>query len=739
MTTPKDGKLIAQSINELRKSAELARHRNCIVLSGDLQWCNAISEEIVDYSQNDGSVDAWPRHQDIIKVSTNNTGVRSKTTKSIDYNLVRNYLGQEFDIVVFDCHGKFSADALGIIGGTIRAGGILVLIVPDLSHWGEDISSPLLYIKRFKSILTSEKHNICIRQNQPFTKISTQKNIVSAPISFRDQENAIEAVEKTISGQRRRPAVLISDRGRGKSAALGIAARNLLLQNTKQSIDISKSNLQIAVTGFNRQSVETVFQHAGVGNSNSTPNLKFYSADKLTSKKRKCDLLLVDEAASIPVHLLEAILKNYSRIAFASTVHGYEGTGRGFVLSFSKLLDQYTRGWKTTKLESPIRWASNDPLEALLFELLVLDADINSLEDDASCFSSLPENATVELLSRESLSQDNSLLKEVFGLLSQAHYRTKPSDLQNLLDNSENRLLRVSHCNQTIAVVHVVLEGNLESALSKSVWKNQRRPKGHLIPEILSAQLGFYEAASLKIARIVRIVVHPQRRRRGFGSMALQEIEQILAQEIDMLGTTFSVSTDTLSFWLKNQFQPVRIGLTTSANTGHRSCTLLKSFSDNADNLQTKAVRQLSNNFGIQLATDLNSLDADIAIAIIRSVDDQKLLLHNYLETLHQKEFDDLLCFAYFGRNPDGMNVTLSKVVRVILSCHDNGLDQDMEEVLVQGVLQRRPWNKANTSSLGSVKNQGTLQNITQLRNTIRISLENFNSERTSQRLMHYS
>ena len=734
MTIPQTGRLITQSISDLRKAARPARHRNCIVLSGDLKWCDALSEEIAEHPQRNMSGDV--EQQNIIRISSENPGETSRKFTTIHHNLARKYLGQEFDIVIFDCHGSFSADALGIVGGTIRAGGLLILIVPDLSIWGENVSSPSPYTKRFKHILASDKHTICIRQDQPLPDMSVEKNRVPAPVSLLDQEIAVKAVEKVFTGQRRRPAVLVSDRGRGKSAALGLAARNLLLQKKNKNKNKNKDKTKIVVTGFNRQSVETVFKHGGPDNPASS--LKFYPAEKLARKKRKCDLLLVDEAASIPIHLLENILQKYSRIAFASTVHGYEGTGRGFILSFSKLLNQHTRGWKTTRLESPIRWSVDDPLESLLFKLLLLDAEIRPLEQRVSLTDFLPQTSKAELISSESLIQDNLLLQEVFGLLSQAHYRTRPSDLQNLLDNSANRLLRISCQNQTTAIIHVVIEGGLGNEMEKSVWQNQRRPKGHLIPEILSAQLGFGEAASLRIARIVRIVVHPELRRRGFGSMALQAVERIFTKEIDMLGTTFSASTDTLSFWLSNRFQPVRIGVAKSANTGHHSCTLLKSLSDGAETIQHEAARRLSTNIGIQLSRDLNTLDYEIAIAIIRNTDDHKTPPRDYLQTLHQREYDDLFCFGYFGRNPDGMISVLCSFVRVILSCRDNGLDQEMEALLVQRVLQNREWKKCITVAQSSAINQGKTQGMIQLRNIIRTSLEKFDSERTARRLTHY-
>lgn len=44
--------------------------------------------------------------------------------------------------------------------------------------------------------------------------------------------------------------------------------------------------------------------------------------------------LIVDEAAAIPGPLLRQLVTRFPRTLLTTTVQGYEGTGRGFLLKF---------------------------------------------------------------------------------------------------------------------------------------------------------------------------------------------------------------------------------------------------------------------------------------------------------------------------------------------------------------------------------------------------------------------
>jgi N-acetyltransferase 10 len=98
------------------------------------------------------------------------------------------------------------------------------------------------------------------------------------------------------------------------------------------------------------------------------------------------DLLIIDEAAAIPLPVVKKMLGKCPAF-ISSTVHGYEGTGRSLSLKLIKQLktaamqDKGFGGefpFKEVKMEEPIRYSTNDPIERWLYDLLLLDVSDSS-------------------------------------------------------------------------------------------------------------------------------------------------------------------------------------------------------------------------------------------------------------------------------------------------------------------------------------------------------------------------
>ena len=699
----------------LKQQAASANHRSGVVLAGEQGWGTATACELL--APYAGKAVLW-----IADCAP--TGYRS--ARSCE---VKRHLGTDLDVVVFDAHAGFNPDALGAIGGTIRGGGLLVLLTPALGDWPDfddpeyqricadghnPVKPPGHYLRR---VVLTIRHSpqIVVFEQGSIPSVPESTNHVTA-VKFThpsygsaDQQNAVEKIKHVVNGQRKRPLVLVSDRGRGKSASLGLAAGLLF----EQGLD------KIVVTGYNRRSVDQVFIHARRLFPAADRCLHFMPADQILQQQPEVDLLLVDEAAAIPLHLLQSLLTMYPRIVFASTVHGYEGTGRGFMLRFGEFLDGATRGWKKIWLQTPLRWAVDDPVERFLFDLLLLNAEparIKSVAFDQG-------RCQVEAVSQSRLAADNSLLTDLFGLLVMAHYRTRPYDLRHILDGNNLAIYRLMQGRQNIGVVVVSHEGDFDETLTRQIWSGCRRPRGHLLPQILTMHLGLRDAARQKTARIMRIVIHPDFRQQGAGSFVLAWLSRRYCDQVDMIGASFGVSPDLLRFWSHAGYRTVRIGLNRSQYSGAHACLVLKGLTIQGLVTESRAGQNFSENFPLQLKTVLSRLDPRIVMLAYQSMQES-----SSLDQMNDLAFADLVVFGFGQRNLDTVLAALTRLAEYcLIHRQQQCLDEQQVRLLVEHILQGKDWHEC-TALEG---HQGRADGIALMRQSIRDVLRHELPEKT--------
>jgi tRNA(Met) cytidine acetyltransferase len=499
-----------------------------------------------------------------------------------------------------------------------------------------------------------------------------------------DQHNAVEAVMHVVTGHRRRPVVLISDRGRGKSSALGIAAARLLKAG-KQQILVTAPSQKATGALFAQAARLLPGVEAGKGLLHlDQASIGYVAPDQLLQYPQTADLLLVDEAAAIPTPLLEALLDHYPRIAFATTVHGYEGTGRGFALRFRKVLEQRFPQWREVRLESPIRWAPGDPLEEWLFRALALNA---APAPDELIRHTQVEQCTCEALDRDRLVQHEADLTDLFGLLVLAHYRTTPFDLRHLLDGPNLHVFALRSRGRIVATALLAMEGGFDATTAHAIWAGYRRPRGHLLAQSLAAHVGLEDGACLCGGRIIRIAVHPVLQQRGLGSRLVQEILQFSqVNKLDYLGSSFGATTELLRFWGKNHFQPVRIGLRRSASSGAQSVIMLQPITPAGERIFDTAKARFQRQLPQLLADPLQGMDAELAAM---------LLAHSQpVSDLPFDAFDwlDLIGFAFAQRAYETCLTSLESLSLQALA--DSLPESAQSRLLVMRVVQHRDWTE---------------------------------------------
>lgn len=494
-------------------------------------------------------------------------------------NKFQTALGQEYDSLVFNAFSGLHPDAFGAAAGTLLAGGVMLLLCPPLADWpayadpdlvryvaqpelAERLDSP--FLRRFVRQLQQDDTVLVWQQGAPFPSLPS---LSSTPWqAARDRQGCLNIQQRHALAQMlycartRTPLVLTADRGRGKSSLLGLAAHRLL-----------QSGLKVLLTAPNRHAPAQALHQC------ASP-LRFVAPDALLAEQPAADILLIDEAAAIPVPLLLALAKRYCCL-FASTEHGYEGTGLGFQLKFQPMLTTLSPGWRKVHLNTPARWSPRDPLEPLVFRLLALDAPpvAPALATSVHSMSSEADPPGYRWVTREMLLADEPLLRQLFGLLTLAHYQTRPSDLRHLLDAPELRLAVTFQGDIPVAVALVIQEGPLPAALSQGVWRGQRRPRGHLLPQSLAFHGGIAQACQYSYQRVMRIVVHPHCQQQGIGSRLLHWLQQHLSQQTrcDFIGTSFGASPSLLVFWQHNGFKAVRLGQSRDGVSGLHAVMML--------------------------------------------------------------------------------------------------------------------------------------------------------------------
>ncbi len=597
-------------IDELLELASNNGHRLPLMITGTDSWTQAALEQIVE------TVEV----QDPLLISTRELAGLEPTER-------RRLLGDECGLLIFDLWSRPDVNTMAAASGCLRRGGLLVMLAPPAKEWADYFNSaegnPEFFWQHLLRVVEESPELACVSQQDGVQWPSSLSAISSSDSSLptSDQMAAMAKVRRVLHGHRRRPLVLRADRGRGKSALLGLCSAEFLQENQGD----------IVLTAPRRDAVSAVFKHAreALGldaNDNivyGDSSLHFFAPDHLLREMPEARIVLVDEAAAIPPAILEHILKAYSRVIFSTTVHGYEGSGRGFSIRFGAALDALTPQWQRFDLQEPIRWSEGDPLEKLVNRAFMLDADIGDVSLDDH------DDLKVESLDKLTLFQDESLLREVFGLLVVAHYQTSPADLQQLLDSPASSVHIVREAGGALLAAALVLEeGGIPEDWLDAVQQGERRLQGHLFPQSLVYHLGLDAALSLRCARVSRIAVHASCRRQGIGRFLLDAIENIALEEgLDYIGSSFSADKEVLPFWLGADYLPLRLGIRRDPCSGGHALLVAKPLSAEAAALIDVACTKFGEYFPLQLRETFQQLEWQLALILLNSRERQPELM----------------------------------------------------------------------------------------------------------------
>ncbi|HFE3558958.1 TPA: tRNA(Met) cytidine acetyltransferase TmcA [Enterobacter hormaechei] len=538
-----------QLVNQLQRTG----HRRLVVLSGDESW--TLSQAIILRNTLLGD---W-------------LWLEENPSKAIS-----GLLGREYLHAVFDARRGFDVSAFAALSGTLRAGSLLVLLVPPLADWAakpdgdsvrwSDSAEPIAtphFVHHFCRTLAADADAIVWHQHRPLSLPVPPNLPVWQPASGEPQREQAEILDALLT----MPAGVVAvtaPRGRGKSALAG------MLLNSVQG--------RAVVTAPAKGATDVIARFAG-------EQFHFMAPDALLASTPEADWLIVDEAAAIPGPLLEKLASRFPRVLLTTTVQGYEGTGRGFLLKFCA----HFSGLRRYTLSTPIRWAAGCPLERIVANALLFD--------DALLDHKPEGEVRLTSLAPEMWESDPARVARVYELLCAAHYRTSPLDLRRMMD-APGQHFAVAHAGVDIAgALWLVEEGGLTPQLSRAVWAGFRRPRGNLVAQSLAAHGGSPLAATLKGRRVSRIAVHPHRQREGIGQRLIRS-----ASGEDYLSVSFGYTHELWRFWQQCGFVLVRMGSHREASSGCYTAMALLPLSE--------AGRQLCEQAHQRLCRDMRVLSA---------------------------------------------------------------------------------------------------------------------------------
>ncbi|KAK9313007.1 GNAT acetyltransferase 2-domain-containing protein [Lipomyces starkeyi] len=408
-----------------------------------------------------------------------------------------------------------------------------------------------------------------------------------------DQARAVTTFIDAIAEKTLRSTVtLTAGRGRGKSAAMGLAVAAAVSHGysnifiTSPSPENLKTLFEFIFKGFDALGYDEHLDYDILQSTDPEFNKAIVRVNIFRSHRQtiqyirpsdalvlgQAELVVIDEAAAIPLPLVRKLIGPYL-VFMASTINGYEGTGRSLSLKLIQQLREQSRtisvkkdnssainssaivdrsGKESTRfkdspsgigsrilreisLNEPIRYAPGDPVENWLNKLLCLDATLPQSISSAGGKKTFPHPTECQLyyVNRDTLFSYHPVsevfLHRMMALYVASHYKNSPNDLQLLSDAPAHQLFVLlppteendNRLPEPLCVVQVALEGEISRQSIMNNLNRGQRAGGDLIPWIVSQQFQDSEFGTMSGARVVRIATHPEYTKMGYGSRAI--------------------------------------------------------------------------------------------------------------------------------------------------------------------------------------------------------------------------
>ncbi len=740
------------------------RHRRMIVFEGDenkaeaagvLMACAAdvladvrdrsITILYVTDSLKEGTYarERYEAFMDVVETFSEEAGFEVEV-EALTFAGSRRALGTTWDLMVMDLSYDLDPDAIGRLVETVRGGGLIALLTPPFERWRNMwtafhkalVTPPYTldhvgkrfnrrFIRKLREhdgiwiVNTDEWTSDPEPSDEPELEVEVKKREkpdleppedatlpeeVYDMCATEDQFKALEVFDEFLDSEGKTAYILTADRGRGKSALLGLAIAGAC---------VSRDDVEdVVVTAAEPENVAVLFEfllkaldELNVNydvEKDDDGNVVYVEGDGFIVEYERpseaadieCDLMVVDEAAAIHVPILHRFLDVNDRVVYSSTIHGYEGAGRGFSVRFLQSVRRRPDVRLVEfKMHEPIRYDPGDPVERWLFDTLLLDAEPAELEDeDLDAVRKLEvelEKPDLRYWFEDPDGEDE--LRQFIGIYVMAHYRNRPSDVMVLADapHHEAYALKTS-TGKIVTALQVAREGTIPRDVIVKMRRGYR-PPGNVIPDLMVQHHDALEFPRMKGYRIVRIATHPDVMRMGLGSRALEELVKVAeGKGFDWVGTGFGANEELTKFWIKNDFVPVHISPKRNPVSGEYSVAVIRPISEEAEEI----VDEANYEFKVKLADWLGETHRDLEPEVAR------LLFHpastrRYLPNMTEGQLKRLEKYVDMVHTYEIAADAIRELVKTyFLDTEDRpGLEKEEELLLLMKSLQRRPWD----------------------------------------------
>ncbi|MGC9182141.1 tRNA(Met) cytidine acetyltransferase TmcA [Thermogladius sp.] len=586
------------------------------------------------------------------------------------YEKSEKYLGKTYSYLVLDLTRDLKPNDIGKLTGIVEGGGLVVLLTPSWEDWDnhltifkQNLTVPQfpeprhVFITWFKSkllehegvaVYDSDKNRVLKKfalDKEKYSEAASRDIVIPEETLFprelyelaltNDQVRVVELMEWFYEKPKgKKVLVVTADRGRGKSCSVAIGSVGLIHLLSKV-----KPKPRVLVTAPSPGSVQSFFTMAAT--ALDTLGYKYDVVKKggdvielrssrfsieywepLSVPKIKADLVVVDEASGIHVPMLYKIWEAHKRTVYATTIHGYEGAGRGFSVRFLRRVksDKSTEVLEYEMTE-PIRYGRDDPVEVWSFKTLLLDAepaeldeiDLRDIEEKNLVYISYDPSYLFSKSGEEEL-------RQLFGIYVLAHYRNEPDDLGMLADAPHHLIRAVkTRSGKIVCAIQIAEEGPIPESMVDELLKGGRIP-GNIIPDRFLKHTRLREFGESKGWRIVRIATHPSVQGRGIGSWGLKKlIEEASIRGLDWVASGFGVNEELLKFWVKNGFKAVHISPDRNPVSGEYTILVVYPLNERTKKFVEVSEREFKAKLLLSLPINYRDMEPDVAKLLVDS------------------------------------------------------------------------------------------------------------------------